>query len=99
MKLREFFDKYKLPKTKFAAELDMHFTVLWRYITGTRRPRQARAEQIEKKTDGLVTVFELRGTDDRQKRREKEEQVPGEGSSSLVRAQDEASAIRGDTQG
>lgn len=68
MKLNEFFEKYKMDKTKFAGNVDVHFVTLAGYLAGRWKPSQKAAERIEKHTDGLVTVFELRGKDDRKKR-------------------------------
>lgn len=65
MKLEEFIKKYKIDPVKFALECDCRPTSMYCYMRGTRKPLQDRAEKIEAKSDGLVTVFELRGKDER----------------------------------
>lgn len=77
VKLKEFLDKYKIDKTKFAAKLDTNAATIYHYMSGRNKPRQKLAERIEKETDGLVTVMELRGKDDRNKKR-KADSIPSE---------------------
>ena len=70
MKLRDFLEKYKPNMTKFAASCDTDVQSIYAYKLEKWKPKQSIAERIEKQTDGLVTVMELRGKDDRRKKRE-----------------------------
>lgn len=70
MKLKQFIDKYKVNTTKFAAKCDTTVAALYFYMQEKRKPRQKVAEKIEKESDGLVTVMELRGKDDRIKEKQ-----------------------------
>lgn len=67
MKLKEFFAKYKYSKELLAVKCQISYPAIMQYLQGKRIPRQKVAERIEKETDGLVTVLDLRGTDDRKK--------------------------------
>ena len=67
MKLKEYFAKYDLNRTAFAYKCGVPYSSLMAYISGKHRPRQEVAEEIEKLTDNLVTVEELRGKDERRK--------------------------------
>lgn len=67
MNIKQFIDKYKINTTKFAAKCDTTVGALYFYMQGKRKPRQKIAERIEQESDGLVTVMELRGKDDRLK--------------------------------
>lgn len=67
MKLKEFVDKYKIDPVVFSLECGLRPATIWAYLRGDRRPSQKAAEEIEKVSDGLVTVFELRGEDKRGK--------------------------------
>lgn len=66
MKLKEYFDKYKINPVEFAVRCRLSPASIYLYLKG-RQPHQKTAEIIEKESDGLVSVKELRGTDDRQK--------------------------------
>jgi hypothetical protein len=72
MLLREYFNKYKIDMTKFAAKCDTDVQSLYAYMRGAYKPNQRTAEAIEKESDGLVAVWELRGKDDRHKKRKAE---------------------------
>jgi len=71
MKLKEFVVKYKIDLVKFSLECGSRPSSLYQYMSGKRVPRQKIAEAIEKASDGLVTVREQRGIDDRDKRLQK----------------------------
>lgn len=71
MKLREYFDKYNVNMSAFARECGVAVSTVFYYYHEKRTPYQKTAEIIEKKTDGLVTVKELRGKDERE--------TPGQG--------------------
>lgn len=68
MKLKDYFEKYKIDPVEFAVKCKISPASIYLYLRG-RRPHQSLAEAIEKESDGLVTVMELRGKDDRQKRK------------------------------
>lgn len=65
MKLKDYLNKYRISVEEFAYRSDLSATTLWFYFSGKRRPTQRNAEKIERLSDGLVTVFELRGEDAR----------------------------------
>jgi hypothetical protein len=65
MKLADFIKKYKIVGTEFASTCGITYGALGHYIYGRRKPTQSIAEKIEKESDGLVTVRELRGKDAR----------------------------------
>jgi hypothetical protein len=77
MKLSEYFKAYNIDLYDFAYNkcryiqdgVERHLCVdtIYKCMRG-RRPYQRNAEIIEKATNGLVTVEELRGKDDRKKR-------------------------------
>lgn len=68
MKLKDYLEKYRISVTEFAYRVNLSATTIWHYMSERRRPYQETAERIEKETDGLVTVKELRGTDKRGKK-------------------------------
>lgn len=92
MNLKDYFDKYQINKTKFAARLDTNPAAIYHYLSGRMKPRQKLAERIEKETDGLVTVIELRGKDERIKKR-KADSSAGEQD---VRTENVVSDLHGD---
>jgi DNA-binding transcriptional regulator YdaS (Cro superfamily) len=65
MTLKEYLKQFKVPITKFAFHCGLSVSSLTHYMNGNRKPRQGKAEAIEKESGGRVTVKELRGTDDR----------------------------------
>lgn len=67
MLLKEYLTKYRIPRSEFAVRCKIGVSTLFHYLAGTRKPNQTTAERIEKESDGLVTVFEQRGTDKRKK--------------------------------
>lgn len=67
MLLRQFVDKYKVDPVKFALDCGIRPSTIYSYLSGKRKPYQETAEAIEKMSDGLVTVKELRGKDDRER--------------------------------
>lgn len=71
MILKEFVRKYKIDLVRFSIECGSRPSSLYQYMSGKRVPRQEIAENIEKASDGLVTVREQRGCDDRDKRLQK----------------------------
>ena len=67
MHLKEYLSKYRISVEEFAVRSTLSASSLWHYFSGRRRPTQKTAERIEKISDGLVTVKELRGSDARKK--------------------------------
>lgn len=68
MLLRDFVRKYKIDVVKFSLECGSRPTTMYKYISGDRKPKQQMAENIERESDGLVTVREQRGCDDRDRK-------------------------------
>ncbi len=69
MKLKEYLAKYRISVEEFSCRVDISATSIWQYFNGTRRPTQKNAERIEKESDGLVTVMDMRGEDKRLERK------------------------------
>jgi len=67
MLLPYYMSKYKIERKEFGKRVGISRRTLENYLYGFRKPIQAIAERIERETDGLVTVLELRGKDDRGK--------------------------------
>lgn len=65
MQLRDYLTKYQISVAEFARRTGVTDRCIWHYLAGRRKPQQDTAEKIEKETDGLCTVLELRGKDDR----------------------------------
>lgn len=65
MKLIDYLNKYRITTESFARRCDISVSAMFHYLAGRRNPRQKYAERIEKEADGLVSVQELRGKDDR----------------------------------
>lgn len=63
MMLKEYFDKHRIDPFTFAYNTDISVTAIYRYLKGFK-PHLKRAVKIEKATGGLVTVEELRGSND-----------------------------------
>ena len=72
MKLKEYIQKYNLDVTQFAARCNVAYSSMYEYIRERIKPRQKVAERIEKNSDNLVTVKELRGEDDRERKRDED---------------------------
>ena len=70
MDLKQFMERYDMNADVLAVKAGLSSSCIWKYLKG-RKPQQSSAEKIEKFTGGLVTVKELRGKDDREKRRGK----------------------------
>lgn len=68
MQLKEFIQKYKIDPVMFGIKCGIRPSTMYNYLGGYRKPLQKKAEAIERESDGLVTVMELRGKDDRKKR-------------------------------
>lgn len=68
MHLKDYLLKYRISLTEFARRVGISNRSLWHYLAGRRVPYQKTAELIEKESDGLITVAELRGKDDRTKK-------------------------------
>jgi transcriptional regulator with XRE-family HTH domain len=66
MTLKEFVNKYKMTGKKFCAGSGISFPTYWSLMKGSHRPSQRTSEKIEQFTQGLITVKELRGCDDRE---------------------------------
>lgn len=71
MKFKDFVAKYKIDLVKFSLECGSRPSTMYQYLSGRRVPRQKIAEGIERASDGLVTVREQRGCDDRDELRQK----------------------------
>lgn len=65
MYLRDFVAKYNIDPVRLALECGVCPASIYAYLAGRRVPYQKTAEKIEAVCDGLVTVLELRGRDDR----------------------------------
>ena len=65
MKLREYLQKYRITRKEFSQRVGVSDASIYNYLFGRKNPTQKIAERIEKESDGLVTVFELRGKDAR----------------------------------
>ena len=63
MTFKEYLNKYRITVEEFAVRSKLSSASIWHYFSGRRRPTQKTAERIEKMSDGLVTVMELRGKD------------------------------------
>lgn len=67
MQLIEFLKKYKITRTKFSKDCNISTGTLWNCLKSTQHTTSQRvAVIIEEYTKGLVTVKELRSTDDRE---------------------------------
>jgi len=64
--LKEYLTKYRINPVEFAVRCKVSPASVYLYLKG-RKPHQKIAEMIERQSDGLVTVFELRGKDKRTK--------------------------------
>lgn len=67
MKLEEYLSKYRINPVEFAVRCKVSPASIYLYLKG-RKPHQKTAEAIERQSDGLVTVLELRGEDNRIKK-------------------------------
>lgn len=61
MKLKTYMDKNNLSYRKFAQQLGIDHTSLFKYATGERTPRLNVALKIEKATKGKVKCSDLAG--------------------------------------
>lgn len=66
MKLKDFLEKYRIHPVEFAVRCGISPASVYLYLKG-RKPNQRTAEIIEKESDGVVSVLELRGKDKRNK--------------------------------
>ncbi len=66
MKLKDYFTKYRIHPVEFAVRCKISPASVYLYLRG-RKPNQKTAEAIEKESDGLVSVLELREKDKRKK--------------------------------
>lgn len=73
MLLKEYITKYRIDPVRFAVDCEVSPASMYNYLNGSRKPHQSAAERIEKNSDKLVSVIELRGKDDRDKRRRKDD--------------------------
>jgi transcriptional regulator with XRE-family HTH domain len=64
-RLRWYLDKYRITIAEFAFRCGISKQTLHNYFSGKRTASQRIAEIIEFQTDGLVSVFDIRGKDDR----------------------------------
>src|SRR4051812_29838972 len=65
MNLKKYLNKYRIGVREFAARCNVTEATLFHYFAGRRHLSQRTAEWIEIASDGLVTVQESRGKDDR----------------------------------
>jgi DNA-binding transcriptional regulator YdaS (Cro superfamily) len=68
MDLFAYLEKTGMSRQKLADFLGICRSGLDKYIMGTRRPTQKKAEMIERLTSGDVTVKDLRGEDARERK-------------------------------
>ena len=66
MKLKDFLEKYRIHPVEFAVRCKISPASIYLYLKG-RKPHQRTAERIEKASDGVVSVMELRDEDQRKK--------------------------------
>ncbi len=66
MELKDYFTKYRIHPVEFAVRCRISPASVYLYLRG-RKPNQRTAQAIEKESDGLVSVLELRGKDKRKK--------------------------------
>jgi predicted transcriptional regulator len=66
MKLKDFLEKYRIHPVEFAVRCRISPASIYLYLRG-RTPNQKTAEIIERESDGLVSVLEMRGKDKRKK--------------------------------
>ena len=69
MDLKFFIKKYHIDVPAFALKCQIRPSTFYTYMNGKHRPPQKKAERIESMSDGLVTVTELRGKDDRARKK------------------------------
>jgi predicted transcriptional regulator len=65
MTLKEYLTKYRIGVGEFADRCDLTGSCMWHYLAGRRRPSKKTAEVIQKESDGLVTIKDLRGNEKR----------------------------------
>lgn len=75
MLLTEYIKKYKINPVKFAVDCECSPATIYNALRGGKKMYQSIAERIEKMSDNLVTVKELRGEDDRDKRRKRDDEI------------------------
>lgn len=68
MQLKDYLTKYRINCEVFAVHAGIASATIYGILRG-RIPRQNTAEAIERESDGLVTVMELRGADARLKKK------------------------------
>lgn len=67
MKLKEFLTKYRIHPVEFAVRCKISPASIYLYLKG-QKPNQRTAEAIERESDGLVSVMEMRDKDKRLKK-------------------------------
>src|ERR1700677_3860502 len=65
MDLRRYLTRYRITIKRCSEEVGISQSAIWHYMSGRRRPCQRNAEALENWSDGLVTVLQSRGKDDR----------------------------------
>lgn len=60
MKLKDYLKKYKITIPEFAKRTDMSPNTLASYMCGWRQPSLKTAKRIEKESDGVVKVADMR---------------------------------------
>lgn len=61
MRLEEYLLKNQITAPQFAVMIGVHHTMVYRWLKGTASPRLTKAFEIEKATQGQVTVADMRG--------------------------------------
>ena len=61
MNLKEYIERNYIPPAKFALELGVNITAIYRYMRGGKPPL-LRAHKIVDMTNGAVTLEDLRGS-------------------------------------
>jgi hypothetical protein len=64
---RDYLNKYRLTIKEFSGRVGITPACMWHYLSGRRKPSQRTAEKMEKESDGIITVMEMRGKDARTK--------------------------------
>ncbi len=60
MKLKDYLRKYKITVREFADRVDVGSSTIASYLGGWRQPSSRRAKRIEKESDGVVKVADVR---------------------------------------
>lgn len=64
MELKEYLDKYRISPVEFAVRIKMSPATVYQILSKRAVPHKKTAIKIQKETDGLVTLQDLRGKDE-----------------------------------